>query len=1470
METRVITQQNILNPHKRIVATTKATHSSEILDTLLIAKGFEVAFYKNSEFMPEPFEIKQGDIINIIFIPQGGKSSGKSVISLVAMIGLAVFAPQFAMSTGAFGAEGALAGYGLGLSGFAGSLAAGGIMLAGSLLVNAVLAPNISTASLGGDFSTSSTYSWSAAYNKFTQGIPVPVVFGKHKVTPPLLSKYIESIDDMQYFHGLYALNDGEIKSISNIKIDDEPIENFDNVTIEIRYGTLNQALINSFDNTRSDKAVSKKLDTNYAIATTDGDGVIALSATLCFPRGLYHVNDSGNLEDYSVKIVLEYSPDGAIWTRFGGDTTTTGLWYHKSFFDEEYTIYNAYQGTETGSTTSTLPPDAIRYAGGNKYDVWYYTPSYINPYTTVTASSSSTFRKTYRINNLTSAEYQVRVKFYEEPLSSSRYASTCYFEYLTQEIGDDFIYPTTALLAICALATDQLSGSDPVITANVEANSNNPSLVCQKVLTDCGESIENLLDTFEIWEDFCTQNELYFNGIFDTSLSLRKTLDMVGLIGRGSVQQFGSYFGVIIDKKEIIPTQGFTVGVGNILKDSLEISYLSLTDRANVIACTYYDAENDNKPTVIQKSLTGYDSVSEDNKVEISLPGCTSRTQAIRHCVYQLKNNRLITQSAKFKVDKDGLWSQYGDIVSLSHPILGYGESGRIIACTSTQVVLDQEVTLVSGKMYYIQLRDDENNISYHDIENTQITTNTLTFKEELENNTLKKYDNYQFGEYGKANKLYRLIRIATNSEVMSTLSLIEYNESVYDDMDDDFDVIDISSSPLTNLFATDYIRYGKDGKIETLMQLSWSGVSLYYIVKYKKSSESVYTSVKVYKSSFDVVVEDVSYDIIVIDANANNIALTYQVQGKTTPPDAITNLTCTERGNVFSLAWDYIPPVDFKEFSIYLANTQIGKTTANLFSYNTPGLDTKTFTIKAVDTTNHYSNETSISLSADAPNAVTGLSADFGLSGIFLEWNASIDDDFGYFEVREDSNFGLSGSLYKGSATSCIIAPTSNKTYYVKQCDTGGNYSVVSSIAVTLPTPSTPSNITHKFSDTTTSMAEVTLNWDDSNSAFGIDSYIVTYGSKTINIKSSELKVTADWDGDRVFNITAVDKFGFTSSLAQKTITKAFPNAPTNFRFQVIDNNVLFNWDEPIITTLPITSYELRRGETWEGAEIIGKKSGGFTTVFESIGGNYTYWIASIDSDNRYSEPISTTATVASPPDFVLNVSNVSTFSGTKNNILLENDYLLANIDTTKTWATHFSSMGWTTIQAQIDAGYPIFIQPTLISGYYEETVDLGTTLASSRISITVTGQTLSGLVSTTCDISVSTNGSTWTTYTNMWQVFATNFRYYKFKINVSATTATGLYKITNITSVLDSKLKNDGGIKACLAADVGGTVVSFNIPFIDVTSITVTPQGTTPITAIYDFVDTPNPTSFKILLFNSSGTRVSGNASWSIKGY
>ena len=64
--------------------------------------------------------------------------------------------------------------------------------------------------------------------------------------------------------------------------------------------------------------------------------------------------------------------------------------------------------------------------------------------------------------------------------------------------------------------------------------------------------------------------------------------------------------------------------------------------------------------------------------------------------------------------------------------------------------------------------------------------------------------------------------------------------------------------------------------------------------------------------------------------------------------------------------------------------------------------------------------------------------------------------------------------------------------------------------------------------------------------------------------------------------------------------------------------------------------------------------------------------------------------------------------------------------------------------------------------------------------------------------------------------------------------------------------------------------GVVVNFNPNFVDIISIQVTPTGTTPAFAIYDFTDTPNPTFFTVYLYNPSGQRITGKFSWGARGY
>ena len=88
-------------------------------------------------------------------------------------------------------------------------------------------------------------------------------------------------------------------------------------------------------------------------------------------------------------------------------------------------------------------------------------------------------------------------------------------------------------------------------------------------------------------------------------------------------------------------------------------------------------------------------------------------------------------------------------------------------------------------------------------------------------------------------------------------------------------------------------------------------------------------------------------------------------------------------------------------------------------------------------------------------------------------------------------------------------------------------------------------------------------------------------------------------------------------------------------------------------------------------------------------------------------------------------------------------------------------------------------------------------------------------------------------------------------------------------NLRVRLDVKKAVDSGNVNCLAADPTGTTVLFNRPFKDVESIVGTVQEVTEFIVVIDFVDVPNPTQFKVFVFNTSGVRVSKMVRWVARG-
>lgn len=218
---------------------------------------------------------------------------------------------------------------------------------------------------------------------------------------------------------------------------------------------------------------------------------------------------------------------------------------------------------------------------------------------------------------------------------------------------------------------------------------------------------------------------------------------------------------------------------------------------------------------------------------------------------------------------------------------------------------------------------------------------------------------------------------------------------------------------------------------------------------------------------------------------------------------------------------------------------------------------------------------------------------------------------------------------------------------------------------------------------------------------------------------------------------------------------------------------------------------------------------------------------------------------------------------------NIALENKELYPIIKD-ETWEEFFQRNAWDNPQDSVNAGKDSYWSGNANTARYEEIINYGAILAATSVTATMTTQQLSGATTITPSVGYKKNwADAWTMVPGVASIVAVDFQFVRVLYDFATSDLNCLLKIAALNIKISSKAKNDSGSSVSIATDAGGTVVNFNTEFIDINSLTVTPKGTTPIIAIYDFVDIPNPQFFKVLLFNTSGSRVTAEFSWTAKG-
>lgn len=243
--------------------------------------------------------------------------------------------------------------------------------------------------------------------------------------------------------------------------------------------------------------------------------------------------------------------------------------------------------------------------------------------------------------------------------------------------------------------------------------------------------------------------------------------------------------------------------------------------------------------------------------------------------------------------------------------------------------------------------------------------------------------------------------------------------------------------------------------------------------------------------------------------------------------------------------------------------------------------------------------------------------------------------------------------------------------------------------------PTLTLPTFFTYSLPGTS-----VNLSWGGTDSSGRVlnNSFEIRKGTSwdtaSFVVRTSSLSAILAPDllvGTHTYLLKTIGSSGSYSSHFLTLLVGISPVSEVEFTANVIDNNILLYWVEPINHPFNIVKYEIFR----EGVSL-GFQFGTFAAMFESAGGTFTYSIVAHDLAGNISLPYTLEVKVNQPPDFELVSKIASTFTGTKNHCVVDAGSLVATT-ANDSWQSHFATEGWDSIQDQLDAGYPIFLQPS-----------------------------------------------------------------------------------------------------------------------------------------------------------------------------
>jgi predicted phage tail protein len=632
------------------------------------------------------------------------------------------------------------------------------------------------------------------------QDFNAPYLGGGTIMPDNLGSRAYQAVSNPPTLSLMLALCEGPIDAIltNTIQINGQPLANFPGVQVYTGLGAANQPAIAEFGGARNTFSDGREIQ--GVLTYTSNDVLTAFVLNLTFLEGLFFLDNKG--EKHSNAVTLQYR----------------------------------YALTGTGAWSAWLPFQ-------------------------VGADRPATVRIGIRRENLPLARYDIQIEFVHVINNDelhAKYRPT--LESVTEFLPNTYVYPYTALLGLKALATEALRGALPNITVEVrgrtvrvgtfnptETWSENPAWCVMDMLTNTryGRGVPDTeidLPSFSVYEAACAQ---VIDG--ESRHTLNYVLDRETRAQQVFLETMGGSRGMLLKSAgqwHARPTRPETptclltwASVAN-----LRLTYLRDAEGVNVLEARFANEAKDYEQDVL--SWPPLDQrPPEYHQQSLDLRGITKESRVIRALQFELNRRRFENVLLEMDCAYEAVPLQLHDLFRFSHPLPGWGVSGRILAGSTAAVLqVDEDCVIESGHQYCVYVRHEDDSVEFRYLVNTVLgTVRTLYMFTALQQQPTPRTSTWVFGEVAAdtvsdaSTRTFRVTALQRRSDTTVHVEAVIHNPSIYDEVvGTPLPVITTLFNPLgpppplTTLVATEVTRVQTSGTSLRAVNLSWDVAAL------------------------------------------------------------------------------------------------------------------------------------------------------------------------------------------------------------------------------------------------------------------------------------------------------------------------------------------------------------------------------------------------------------------------------------------------------------------------------------------------------------------------------------------------------------------------------------------------------------------------------------------------------------------